>query len=241
MTSHIESNDSLRFLRNLLRIFSFLLIGAIFAGCATTNNSEAMKRVRFEDTPDGVRAILDESILFGVGTSEFTNSANKVLDVLQPTFAKARKAFTVEGHTDSTGSTTLNQKLSIQRAERVRDAVIHRQIPPDKVIAKGYGASKPRRTPELNAEDRQLNRRAEFLFPGETVESLNARSVENQANDMINAALKGVEDAWNSVVGKEIVNGTAPKAQAEAESASPSAPESKTGSATSKTSKRKTK
>lgn len=237
MSIHIKSNDNLRRLKNRFQIFTLLLIGAMLTGCATTNNSEAMKRVRFEDTPEGVRAILDESILFGVGSSEFTGSANKVLDVLQPTFGKARKAFTIEGHTDSTGSAALNQKLSMQRAERVRDAVIRRQVPPDKVIAKGYGSSKPRRAPELSAEDRQLNRRAEFLFPGETVESLNARSVENQANDMINAALKGVEDAWNSVVGKEAVSTT----KAEPESVSPSATETKSSSTASKTTKRKTK
>lgn len=157
------------------------------AGCATTTpergaaEMEALKRVRFEDTPDGARAILDESILFEFGKTEFVSAADPVLDVLKPAFARARGQIIVEGHTDGVGSASFNQDLSRRRAERVREALIQRQVSPDRVTIRALGASRPRRSPEVTEDDRRLNRRAEFVFPGESVASLNGRELERQS------------------------------------------------------------
>ena len=45
----------------------------------------------------------------------------------------------VEGHTDSTGSDELNQKLSEQRASTVRDYLVAQGLASDAVTAKGFG------------------------------------------------------------------------------------------------------
>lgn len=143
----------------------------------------ALKRLRFEDTPDGARAVLDSSILFEFGKAEFSNdSAELVMDLLRPAFQRARGLIIVEGHTDGVGTAAVNQDLSRRRAERVREELIKRQIAPERVVARGMGSSKPRRTPEVNERDRRLNRRAEFLFPGETVASLGGRELEQSSD-----------------------------------------------------------
>lgn len=165
----------------------------LFAGCAapvapvaqqSQAELDAMKRVRFEDTPDGARAILDNSVLFKFGTAEFDTAAAPVLDVLKPVFNRARGQIIIEGHTDSVGGVASNQKLSLQRAERVRDEVVKRQFSPDRLVAKGFGATKPRRSPEVTDDDRRQNRRAEFLFPNETVASLDGKKIEQEVNSL---------------------------------------------------------
>jgi len=178
-------------------------------GCASQPSAaemEARNRVRFEDSPEGARAVLAESILFEFGKTTFANAADPVLDVLKPAFAKARGRIIVEGHTDSIGTDAANLKLSQDRAEKVRQAIIARQVPPNRVDARGLGKTKPRKTPEATDQDRQLNRRAEILFPGETVDTLGGREIEGRANnvlDQLNKALGTVKetakDAWGQI------------------------------------------
>lgn len=162
--------------------------GALLAGCATPRPDaelEAIKRVRFEDTPDGARAVLDESILFEFGKADFAGSADTVLDVLRPVFSRARGNIVVEGHTDGVGTTAFNLELSRRRAERVRDELIKRQVAPERIVARGLGSSKPRRAPETSDRDRRMNRRAELLFPGETVASLGGDDLEKRSDSML--------------------------------------------------------
>ena len=164
------------------------LASALLAGCATPRPDgelEALNRVRFEDTPDGARAVLDESILFEFGKADFAGSADSVLDLLRPVFARARGNIVVEGHTDSLGSAAFNLELSRRRAERVRDELIRRQVAPERIVARGMGSSKPRRAPETSEIDRRLNRRAELLFPGETVASLGGSELERRSDSML--------------------------------------------------------
>ena len=167
-------------------------------GCAsqpTAAELEARNRVRFEDSPEGARAILSESILFEFGKTTFANAAEPVLDVLKPAFTKARGRIIVEGHTDGVGSDAANKKLSIERAEKVRAAIVARQIPPNRVEARGLGKEKPRRTPEATEQDRQLNRRAEILFPGETVDTLGGREIEGKADNVLAQLSKALGQA----------------------------------------------
>jgi outer membrane protein OmpA-like peptidoglycan-associated protein len=161
--------------------------------------------VRFEDSPEGARAILSESILFEFGKTTFANAAEPVLDVLRPAFDKARGRIIVEGHTDSIGSDAANLRLSVERAEKVRQAIVARQVPPNRVEARGLGKTKPRRSPEVSDQDRQLNRRAEILFPGETVDSLGGREIEGRADSVLgqlSKALGQVKDEAKGVFDK---------------------------------------
>ena len=186
-------------------VWLLLALVSTLWGCAaqpTQAEVDARSRVRFEDSPEGARAILSEAILFEVGKTTFANAAEPVLDALKPAFAKARGRIIVEGHTDSTGSDALNKKLSIERAEKVRGAIVARQVPPNRVEARGLGKDKPRRTPEVSDQDRQLNRRAEILFPGETVDTLGGREIEGKVDNVLaqlSKALGQVKDQAKGV------------------------------------------
>jgi outer membrane protein OmpA-like peptidoglycan-associated protein len=67
----------------------------------------------------------------------------------------------ISGHTDSKGKDKYNQKLSESRAQSVVDYLVNRGISKDRLVAKGYGESKPVATNDTE-EGRQLNRRTEL-------------------------------------------------------------------------------
>lgn len=73
----------------------------------------------------------------------------------------------IGGHTDSRGSDAYNLKLSDARAKSVRDYLIKvHNIPPERLIAKGYGERKLVVFPEKSEDDYQKNRRVEFTILG---------------------------------------------------------------------------
>jgi outer membrane protein OmpA-like peptidoglycan-associated protein len=75
-----------------------------------------------------------------------------------------------EGHTDNVGSEALNQKLSEQRANAVREYLISQGIPGDKITSSGKGFSMPVGD-NKTAAGRQQNRRVELIVSGEVIGS----------------------------------------------------------------------
>ncbi len=68
----------------------------------------------------------------------------------------------IQGHADSSGTPDYNQRLSLSRAESVRQWLVTRGVPTGKLRARGFGASKPVATNDTEA-GRQANRRVEFV------------------------------------------------------------------------------
>jgi len=69
----------------------------------------------------------------------------------------------VQGHTDNVGKDEVNRQLAQERADAVRFWLIQRGIPAKKLLAKGYGSSKPIADNGTD-EGRQQNRRVQFLI-----------------------------------------------------------------------------
>jgi outer membrane protein OmpA-like peptidoglycan-associated protein len=70
----------------------------------------------------------------------------------------------IEGHTDSTGSSELNEHLSEQRADSVRQYLVANEtLSYDKIIAVGYGSIRPI-APNKTAAGRALNRRIDLII-----------------------------------------------------------------------------
>jgi outer membrane protein OmpA-like peptidoglycan-associated protein len=70
----------------------------------------------------------------------------------------------IEGHTDSTGSSELNEHLSEQRADAVRQYLVANEtLSYDKIIAVGYGSIRPI-APNKTAAGRALNRRIDLII-----------------------------------------------------------------------------
>jgi large repetitive protein len=69
----------------------------------------------------------------------------------------------IEGHTDSKGRDSYNQRLSQRRAEAVMRKLISEGIAAERLSAAGYGEARPVADNESN-EGRERNRRVEFLI-----------------------------------------------------------------------------
>jgi outer membrane protein OmpA-like peptidoglycan-associated protein/Tol biopolymer transport system component len=67
----------------------------------------------------------------------------------------------ISGHTDNTGSDEINNKLSIERANAVRENLLKGGIDQARIKTKGYGKSKPK-ADNATEEGRQINRRVEI-------------------------------------------------------------------------------
>jgi outer membrane protein OmpA-like peptidoglycan-associated protein len=74
----------------------------------------------------------------------------------------------IEGNTDSVGGDAMNQTLSEQRAEAVRDYLAQQNIPMTSMTAQGFGKTQPVATNDT-AEGRQENRRVEMVVSGDVI------------------------------------------------------------------------
>jgi outer membrane protein OmpA-like peptidoglycan-associated protein len=85
----------------------------------------------------------------------------------------------VEGHTDSTGSTDYNQRLSERRASSVREYLVGQGIAPTAVGTAGFGESQPVVSNDTSA-GRQQNRRVEVVISGELIGTRTTTTIRRQ-------------------------------------------------------------
>lgn len=74
-----------------------------------------------------------------------------------------KRTVVIEGHTDSTGSEGYNLKLSEERANAVKAALVSDGVPAEQISARGYGETYPVATNEEES-GRQQNRRVELII-----------------------------------------------------------------------------
>ncbi len=108
-------------------------------------------------------AVILQNIQFEFDKSDLTADSQTGIEILTK-FLQRNPNLRVElaGHTDNVGSDSHNQKLSYERAEAVRKALIANGIEASRLSAKGYGATKPL-VPNDSEEHRALNRRTEMI------------------------------------------------------------------------------
>lgn len=139
--------------------------------CATTPYSmEEQKRQAEAAASAGVQKEMLEK---GRATIDIEFDYNKA--VVKPQYYPEIKKFAdvikanpgivvaIEGHTDNIGTKEYNQKLSLKRAESVRNTLVTRfGVPAASLTAKGFGLSRPIAT-NKTADGRKKNRRVEAV------------------------------------------------------------------------------
>ena len=104
-------------------------------------------------------------IQFETGSARIHKRSNVLLDQIaqamdaHPQITKMR----IEGHTDNVGDPPINQKLSEERANSVKEALVKRGVNDDRLVTKGVGETRPI-APNKTAGGRQKNRRVEFVI-----------------------------------------------------------------------------
>lgn len=67
----------------------------------------------------------------------------------------------LEGHTDNIGGDRFNQKLSLSRAQAIKDFILKQGVDPDRIVIDGKGSKMPLNS-NRTEEERALNRRVEL-------------------------------------------------------------------------------
>jgi outer membrane protein OmpA-like peptidoglycan-associated protein len=133
-------------------------------GPASNRGCPEVTSAALEDLKVQARAIYFNSgkATFKTGDKETPARLDAIKEILK-NYPNAK--FSIEGHTDSTGSAKINQKLSEDRANAVLNALVERGVSPDNLEAKGFGASQPVASNKTAAGKAQ-NRRTEIRHIG---------------------------------------------------------------------------
>jgi outer membrane protein OmpA-like peptidoglycan-associated protein len=106
---------------------------------------------------DGIK-----NLQFETGSSVIISSSFPALNnVAQMIVENSSFIFRIEGHTDNVGEPDKNMVLSMDRAQAVKNYLISRGVPAERIIAIGYGDSKPVVSNET-AAGRAKNRRVDM-------------------------------------------------------------------------------
>jgi outer membrane protein OmpA-like peptidoglycan-associated protein len=144
-------------------------LAALAAEKASKEKAEAdlAKLAAVKEEERGLVVTLSGSILFRSAESTLMSSAQEKLDqVAKALIAVHARNLIVEGHTDSRGSESYNQGLSQRRADAVRDYLVQRGYPADRIQARGKGKGSPI-ADNASPEGRANNRRVEIIIERE--------------------------------------------------------------------------
>ncbi|HWR78165.1 MAG TPA: OmpA family protein [Thiobacillus sp.] len=122
-----------------------------------------LKELDAKKTDRGLVITLGD-VLFSVNKAQLSpggmRNVQKLADFLNQ---YPQRKVLIEGHTDSTGSHSLNQTLSERRANAVRTALSDMGVSSDRIATRGYAEAYPVAT-NNTAAGRQLNRRVEIIL-----------------------------------------------------------------------------
>lgn len=107
------------------------------------------------------------NITFDFDSVDLTNEAQAMLDRIafalhDPSIGTL--AYRIEGHTDAKGSIAYNQILSERRAGAVRNYLVTMGISKERLIAVGFGKTRPLPNPPAASPYAPINRRVQFSW-----------------------------------------------------------------------------
>lgn len=164
-----------------LRIAGWVAVVAIMlSGCAQTPAPRPVAAVKpsqvipIKQIDRGVLILMPtEKVFFDTGKATVTRiEASEFIDRVAALLKdKTQANVVVEGHTDSQGTRPLNQKLSEDRAETIRQMLRERGVADARLSTAGFAFDRPVAGNDTDA-GRQANRRVELIVLGEQVANI---------------------------------------------------------------------
>jgi len=125
------------------------------------NQNYILKDISMQSLKEGKVVIL-ENIFFATNSFELSKESEVELNTLFKLLNdNPNIKIEISGHTDNTGDSQYNLILSKNRANSVKQWLLDKGIKDNRIIAKGYGDSKPNYD-NSTAEGKAKNRRTEF-------------------------------------------------------------------------------
>jgi outer membrane protein OmpA-like peptidoglycan-associated protein len=120
------------------------------------------------DTARGLIVSMPD-VLFETGKADLSmNARERLAKVAGILVAYPDIRVEIDGYTDSTGTVDLNQRLSENRAESVREYLAHQGVPASALSARGFGQDNPVASNDT-VSGRQENRRVELVVSGQSI------------------------------------------------------------------------
>ena len=114
-------------------------------------------KILMEDRPVRI-----EGTNFDIGSAKLKKAANGQLNgVVEFATSQPDAVLEIIGFTDTSGSAKKNLKLSVARAEAVKQYLVKKDIPANRIVAQGQGSKSPQGDNKTK-EGRALNRRVEI-------------------------------------------------------------------------------
>jgi len=142
------------------------------------NSDKAAMRAQLSEQLNKVLATRDSArgliismsdVLFDTGKYSLKPGAReKLAKVAGILIAYPSLNIEIDGYTDNVGGDDMNQKLSENRADAVKDYLVNQSVATGSVSVKGFGNSSPVASNE-NSAGRQENRRVELVVSGDAI------------------------------------------------------------------------
>ena len=114
------------------------------------------------DSKDRLVIVIEDKLYFKTASSELTAQSRSVLTNLVKVFERFDDLdLIIDGHADESGETMMNQKLSEQRANRVRHFFLEAKLPAKQLYSRGFGEYVPLCS-NNSLKGKQCNRRVEI-------------------------------------------------------------------------------
>lgn len=124
----------------------------------------ADKTARVEAFINELKNINVTAVVFEAGSAQFAEgSENALQSLVQLLGGSPEHRIRVSGHTDNTGRSVVNLRLSRERAQAVKSYLLAHGVERGQVIAQGYGATQPI-ADNTNETGRASNRRIEISY-----------------------------------------------------------------------------
>lgn len=119
--------------------------------------------VQVSQTADNrLKMEIPSDISFDTNRADIKGNFRPILDRFAATLNEnPNTTVSIIGHTDSTGSASINEPLSVERAAHTRDYLSMRGVSPTRVVTEGRGAREPIAS-NADASGRARNRRVEI-------------------------------------------------------------------------------
>jgi outer membrane protein OmpA-like peptidoglycan-associated protein len=125
---------------------------------------EQIEGATVERVGEGIKVTFDSGILFDVNQSALQQEARDNIQKMAEVMKKyGETEIVIQGHTDSSGSDELNQRLSEQRAQSVADYIVSKGINASRIFTEGFGEREPI-ADNSTVEGRKQNRRVELAI-----------------------------------------------------------------------------
>lgn len=147
----------------LVKILSVTAAVLSIAAC-TSNQAPSVQASSSEAGASATSSVVANSVFFAFNSSDVTSKYNKLLTINAGYLISHSDAtIQIQGNSSEIGTIQHNQKLGLERAQNVKQALVKLGVPAKKISVISFGNTKPAYPSEAGGEQPK-NQRADIVY-----------------------------------------------------------------------------